>query len=381
MGKSLIDLIKELRINTYLYVFRHLPVKKNKVMLFTASLRQYNCNPKYLTEYLTNNRKDLDLVWVFENVDNVEKLLPEGVRIVKYFSIRYLYEIYTAHYIITNARIGKGMMFSKRKNQKYIQLWHSSLRFKTIEQDAQDTLPESYIIQARKDSQMCDYIVSGSEFSTKIFSTGFWYDGPVLKYGTPRVDYLLNADTPSVKRKVCQFFGLNDDTHIILYAPTFRSGDYRYDLSDTEKILCAAKKVYGGDWVIMERLHPNLLSKTSLESSDTVNASYYDDMQELLVASEVLITDYSSCMFDFAYLKRQCILLVPDLDSYLANERKLYFDIKELPFGIAYSGDDVAALIESYDDNEYKRSLTKFMDSIGSYECGKASERISSLLT
>ena len=370
--------MQQFRIWLIIKIFRHLSIKSRKIVFFTPKLRQYNCNPKYLTEHLCK-RNDLDIVWIFENVFEVREIVPLKVRIIKYFSIKYLYEIYTAKYIITNARIGKGMLFEKRKDQIYIQLWHSSLRLKAIEKDAEETLPQSYIDQAIKDSSMCDYIISGCDFSTNIFKNSFWYKGEILNFGTPRIDFLINNDNYNeIKEKVCSYLKVPISTHIILYAPTFRNdSSYNYMLTTSEEIINAAKQKHGGEWILLTRLHPNLITRIKI-SDNKYDVTKYQDMQELLIASDILITDYSSCMFDFAFIKKHCILYVPDLNSYLKNERKLYFNLTDLPFNIANSEDEIIQIIKNYNMDDYYSKLNLFFSNIGSYEDGNACKRIES---
>lgn len=107
---------------------------------------------------------------------------------VKYFSIRYFYELSTSKVIITNYRLPQ---YFKNAQIKHIQTWHSSLRLKMIENDAVETIPTSYIKMAKHDSRQIDILLSGCEFSTQIFKRAFWYDGEILECGTLAVIYYL----------------------------------------------------------------------------------------------------------------------------------------------------------------------------------------------
>jgi CDP-glycerol glycerophosphotransferase len=104
--------------------------------------------------------------------------------------------------------------------------------------------------------------------------------------------------------------------------------------------------------------------------------TFYQDMQELLVLSNILITDYSSSMFDYAYLKKLCILYVSDLEQYKSSERSLYFDIEKLPFLISKDNDSLENQIMSFDENIYANRIENFIKQIGSYENGDACEQI-----
>ena len=123
-------------------------------------------------------------------------------------SLKYFYELCTAKVIITNFRTTN--IFKKRKNQYYIQTWHSSLRLKQIEKDAEDSLPESYIEMAKEDSKKCDLLLSGCRYSTDIFKRAFWYDGEIFEYGTPRNDLLINSDKEYIRNIKSVVFSTED---------------------------------------------------------------------------------------------------------------------------------------------------------------------------
>ena len=117
-----------------------------------------------------------------------------------------------------------------------------------------------------------------------------------------------------------------------------------------------------------------------IKLENVINVTRYDDIQELLAISDILISDYSSLMFDFTITKRPCFLYVPDLEEYQSKDRKLYFNVKELPFKIAKSNDELIDKIVNFSNEEYNKSLELFLNKIGSYENGKASQKIAELI-
>lgn len=374
------DFIKKIRLYLYITFYRLLPIKRNKIILWANSFKQYGCSPKYITEYVLNNYPGrFELVWAFEDGVEIPSSIPEVIKIVRYFSLDYLRELHTAHFIICNMRTGDSYMWHKRNGQKYIQTWHSSLRLKKIEMDAQDNLPDSYIKCAIDDSAKIDLLLSGCEFSTKIFTDSFWYNGCILKSGTPRCD-LFFENNSSVKQKVCGALGIDKAYKIFLYAPTFRNDKqaslHSLDFSEIKKTLT---NKFGGDWIVVYRFHPNIISSYSF-NEDAVDATNYSDMQELLAASDILVTDYSSCMFDMGVAKKPCLLYTSDLDNYIRNERGLYFNLSELPFPIATSNENLIELIMSFDIKGYQYKLYNFMKSVGSYENGSASSQVVSYI-
>ena len=131
----------------------------------------------------------------------------------------------------------------------------------------------------------------------------------------------------------------------------------------------------------MVRLHPNLLKNKedflTRFPSDTIDASSYPDMIELLYSADVLVTDYSSCMFDFMYSYKPVILYVPDRLTY---DRGFYLDIDSLPFIVLNNNLDIDQQLAKYNQIEYKKKLDKFLMEIGSFEKGTATENLINLL-
>lgn len=373
---NLLNKIKGLRHKAYIKLYSLQPIQQNKIIIWSDVFKTYGCNPKYITEYIVKNYpNEFDIVWVIDAMIDIPKDIPNDVRIVRYFSVQYLKELHTAHYIICNQRIGDSCFWHKRDGQIYIQTWHSSLRLKTIEKDAVKYLPEHYIQSAKMDSKRIDYIISGCKFSSDIFKNSFWYDGEVIECGTPRIDYLFDkSDIEHIYSKT----NLSKEYKYIIYAPTFRDNDsYNYNI-DFKRIIAACEKRFGGKWKVLYRLHPNLIFKIgSYDLGDEcINMCRYPDIQELLKISDMLITDYSSCMFDMMFLGKPCIEFMPDLDDYIANERKLYFDINELPFETALTVHEAEQKIIEFDNQKYDNKIAQFMQKIGSYETGNACENI-----
>jgi CDP-glycerol glycerophosphotransferase len=359
-----------------IFLFNCLPIKKNKIFLFSYYGSQYGCNPKYITEYIlkTYPKDYFDLVWAFNDPDS--KVDIEGIRKVKTMSLRYFYELCTSKVIITNFRTTD--LFIKRKEQYYIQTWHSSLRLKQIEKDAEEYLPPSYVAMAKKDSKKCDLLLSGCDYSTEIFKRAFWYDGEIFKYGTPRNDILANSNN-DLRLSTLSKLNIPETCKIALYAPTFRKNEnldvYNIDFAKVKEAL--AKK-FGGEWIFLVKLHPHLMSMSNqiIANGQVIDVTQYDDIQELLCITDFLISDYSSLIFDYSVNKKPCFLYVPDLEDYTQNERGFYFDLKELPFTKVLSNEELKWKIQSYDETVYSKMLESFLSEIGSYEDGYAAKNL-----
>ena len=364
--------MREFLNKIFLIIFRLLPIKKNKILFIGYYGAQYGCNPKYLSEYFTKENANLKIAWAFINPS---KYAQNNFVKVKYYSIRYFYELSTSKVIITNYRL--PLYFKKRANQTYIQTWHSSLRLKMIENDAIETIPQTYLEMAKHDSSQIDILLSGCEFSTKIFNRAFWYDGEIFESGTPRCDMLFKRDNALINQ-LKNRLGISPTTKLLLYAPTFRKNNSleAYDI-DFDRLKTTLEK--NENWKILIRLHPHLqnLSKELVEKYyDVIDVTNYDDIQELLLISDLLITDYSSLMFDFAITEKPCIIYASDLNDYLANDRNLYFDITKLPFPLCQTNDELNKTISEFNYKKYAEAIKSFNSEIGSFEDGQACKRV-----
>lgn len=376
--------IKKLRHKAYLAFYRLKPIKKNKIIAWNSLFKGFGDSPKYIIEYLCENHPGkYDIVWVYDRTKPAPDGLPSGVRCVPYFSIEYLKEISTAKIIISNIRTGEMHYFNKRKGQFYIQTWHSSIRLKKIEGDAVKFLGEEYAQRAKEDSEKCDLIISGCKFSTDIFKNSFWYDGDILEGGTPRCDIFFKDNAEPVE-KVRRYFNLQSGTKTVLYAPTFRDaeGDVLHGI-DAESIIGALSEKFGGKWAFLYRLHPNVAKSASSPCEGAYDATPYPDIQELIASCDLLITDYSSCMFDMAVRKMPCVLFVPDMIKYMSDERGFYFDIASLPFPYALDNKELTDKITAFDSDSYNEKTDEFLKTVGSYEdgssCKRAAEKIAEI--
>lgn len=350
------------------------PIKNNKIFMFSYYGGQYGDNPKYITEYILNNypKEKFDIVWAFTDLDSKKDL--KGIRKVKVMTLRYFYELCTSKVIITNFRTNE--FFKKRKKQYYIQTWHSSLRLKKIEKDAEKSLDLDYIDMAKKDSKKIDLLISGCRYSTEIFKKSFWYKGDILECGTPRNDILVNCglEIDRIKNK------LNiKGKRVLLYAPTFRK-DGKLDVYNInyDKVLKSLEHKYKEEWIILVKLHPHLINKSNKirYSEKIIDVTAYDDIQELLAISDILISDYSSLIFDYLVIGKPCFLYIPDIKDYISKDRNLYFDIEKLPFINVKSNDELINKIINFNEIDYKRNIKKFSEYIGSYEEGRANEEL-----
>lgn len=361
-------------------IFRILPLQNRKIVFDNFQGRGYGCDPKYICEELRGRNEKLDLVWLSgsENAD-----VPPDVRNVKYGSMQAMYELSTAHIWVDNVKTAYRP--PKRKAQFYLQTWHSALGFKKNEADAAARLPEAYIRTSRRDAGDTDLMYANNDFRLQRYRESYWYNGPVIKCSVPRCAILFNRP-PEIEKKVREYFAVPDGTGIVLYAPTFRRDcsllPYRFDYN---KCLEAVRTTFGKgerEYVLLLRLHPKVVAfSEDLDYGERVkNATGYPDMQELLAVSDVLISDYSACIFDFAFVKKPVFLYVPDYRKYVDEDRGVYFTEEEIPFCFSQNEQMLLQNIKNFSKEEYTEKCDRFLKKVGACEDGHGDVYIADLL-
>ena len=364
-----------------MFVRLGIKVKPGRVVCWAYNYKQYGCNPRYLTEYLLEHYPDMEIVWVFRKGVNISAV-DKRVKCVRFRTWEYLKMVNSAEFLVTNSRTDPWHIYwHKRPSQKYLMLWHGGAALKRIERDVEDRLGFSYVQKAKRDSKVCDLMISGCRANTELIKRSFWYSGEILEAGIPRNDIFFNETLHrSIRQHIIEQYNLPIDGRIVLYAPTFRrSGTiepYRIDWSD---MIPRLERMFGGAKVtLLLRLHPNLIGKADTSSlinhPSVIDMTRYHDMQELLCVSDMLITDYSSSMFDYAMLRRPCMLYATDVAEY---DRGYYYDFRELPFPLAQNSEQLINLIENFDEKEYQRDLKTFLDErLGLVERGVAAKEL-----
>ncbi|OMD77134.1 MULTISPECIES: CDP-glycerol glycerophosphotransferase family protein [Paenibacillus] len=360
------------------YLFWLFPIQNNKIVVCNFFGKSYGDNGKYIVEkLLEENKMDYEVVWLLNNKNQYQYQyeIPNYIKVVEYKSLKGLYELATARVWIDNTR--KVFYPPKKKNQFYIQTWHGGISLKKIERDVEDKLSNAYLHLSKHDSKMTNLLLSNSDFCTELYRTAFWYKGDILECGSPRCDILMH-NSLEIEEKVKRHFNINSSSQILTYAPTFRvdSNTEIYNI-DFEQLISVLKKKFGGEWIVLVRLHPNLSAMSNFMeyTSSIIDATNYADMYEILAASEILLTDYSSTMFEFSFMNKPVVLYAPDINSYV-EDRDFYFDIHTLPYPLAENTDQLLKIIERYDSNKYKIQVNEFLLKLGIKENGDASNQV-----
>lgn len=355
------------------FILRIFPIKEDKIVFCTVRGKRYGDNPLYISEELKKRKKEYDIVWLLNK--ELKKELPKDIRFVKYNYFTEVYHLATAKvWVDTNMKFC-GVL--KRRGQLYVQTWHGSYGIKKIAKDLEEKLP---LIDRRYydyNAKIIDLMVSNSKKTTEIYRRAFGYEGEMLQIGSPRNDIFFGSSSENIT-KVKKYFDIAEQK-VVLYAPTFRKGYSTDELNlDYEKLLQALSIRYGGEWILLIRLHPYNLkeSETWIKYSSTMkNASVYPNMEDLLVTADILVTDYSSCMFDFVTTGKCCFLYATDVEEY-RNDRDYYFDIKELPFPLAENNEQLEKNILNFNEEIYQKKLNELFEQVGLCETGHASEKV-----
>ena len=314
-------------------------VQRTAVMFSSFKGRAYSDSPKFISEALHAIRPDIDIIWQLENPSDA----PDYVRVVKPHTLEALKQFSTVRCFVDN--FNRPYYMLKFPDQLYVQTWHGDRPFKHILFDMDENIPFP-------DYRQMDLGLSGSDFGTKLYRTAFRYTGEVLQAGIPRNDALVNPD-PDHAAKVREKLNLKN-MKALLFAPTFRDAtagkaqDAGFDLA---RALRTLEDATGEKWVGLVRAHDQNKGITvGAGGAEIRDVTAYPEMSDLMLVSDLLITDYSSAAGDFALLDRPVVLYQPDLDEYIASDRGLYFDPRKGPFPQAENEDALIALLEKFDD-------------------------------
>lgn len=366
----------------YSKIMRKNPVEKGKIMFFTFQ-GDYTCNPKYIGEEIHRQKLPWKQVWVtLKDVESVKDTFPDYVKVVKFNSKEYYDELSKSQIWIDNAfNFPKGYI-DKKEGQTYVQTMHGSLGLKKIGPDVVDD--ERRNERGFYCGSLTDLCLSNSSFETMVYETSFWKKETIVEVGHARNDIFFIDDKKiaKIKKKVCKYFDLEKDVKIALYAPTFRNEKEAGEFEELDfiKLRDALTKRFGGTWYILNRAHHSSLKSYKESSLDYVkNANDYPDIQELMMAIDMGITDYSSWICDYVLTYKPGLLYTPDLDAYDHN-RGFYYPIQETPFPIGRSNDELVEKILTFDEDVFKKNTDKFLEARGCIDDGHASEHIVELL-
>lgn len=350
-----------------------LPIKQ-QYFFISYDGKQYSDSPRCISEYVHFNTPQAKILWALDNdLDEV----PGYVTKVKRNSLLFYIAICSSKTIVTNNSLPS--IFPKRKNQIVLNTWHGGSPTKTV--GFMESNPNPYYkyyfkLQEKKTSA----ILSNSTFFTEeVVHKSFGYSNiKVLEFGMPKNDVFFKDHT-KVRESVCRYFGIIDceNTGIVLYAPTFRgsahngsflSKEEQLSIKDTTEWL---SKKFHKSFIFLFRAHHAM---KDIDMEGAFSATQYPDMQDLLCAADVLITDYSSCMHDFSLMKKPVFLYIPDYKEYM-KDRGFYYDIPTMPFPFAFDKDGLHGVISDFSEEEYNIGVDRYLSRMNNFDDGTATDK------
>jgi CDP-glycerol glycerophosphotransferase len=306
---------------------------------------RYADNPRAVYERLAE-RRDLDQVWLVDeqhagafarDVHTVGIGSPEAARVLE-----------SADLVIANTHT--EVDWDKGPGTTYVQTWHGT-PLKRIHRDVL-WAPEGRLDRLDQDVARWDLLLSPNAASTPRLRSAFRYDREVLEIGYPRND-VLSASNPDERRaEVLRSLGVDEGANVILYVPTWRDDEAFQEGLPTvplELDLEALSEALGPEHAILARLHPQMTGRSPVPSTPAVrDVSAVPDVRDLYLAADVLVTDYSSCMFDFAITGRPMVFFTYDLERFRDSVRGFYFDLlPEAPGPLVTTAEDLARALRS----------------------------------
>jgi CDP-glycerol glycerophosphotransferase len=336
---------------------------------------RYSDNPRALYESL-RGAKDLEHVWLAH--PDHRSGFPLEAELVDVDSVQASKELHAADLVVANTHV--EVPWRKQAGTTYVQTWHGT-PLKRVHHDVLWAQP-GRLDFLDEDVAKWDLLISPNHVSTTRLRHAFRYDGEVLESGYPRNDLLLSPEAEETRARVRDEFGVGPETRLVLYAPTWRDHEVLLDVAAEVPMALDAQHVLaqlpGHEMLV--RVHNFVTGRSPMQTSAGVHdASYYPDVAALYTAADVLVTDYSSCMFDFAITGRPIVFYAYDLEDYASRVRGFYGDLAaEAPGPLARSQSELVDVLRSLDDQRetYAERYEAFQRRYTSLEDGHATGRV-----
>ncbi len=360
--------------------------KNDKLIIFESFLgKQYSDNPRAIYEYIHKYHEGYTMYWsVDKNYRHI--FANHNILQVKRLSIKWLFLMTSAKYWVYNSRL--PVWVPKPKKTVYLQTWHGTplkrlaLDMDEVHMAGSDT--EVYKKAFIKSASKWDYLISPNHYSTEIFRRAFHFNKKMIESGYPRNDFLVNANNAKTIAEIKKRCNLPTDKKVILYSPTWRDNQYygvgKYKL-DIEMDLAMMQKELGKDYIILLRLHYLVAENLDLSAYDgfVYDMTFHEDIRDLYLIADMLVTDYSSVFFDFAILRRPIIFFVYDLEEYRDKLRGFYFDFEQkAPGPLVKTTGGIVDVVKNIEQNGYTPSeiAKAFHERFCYLEDGKATKRV-----
>jgi CDP-glycerol glycerophosphotransferase len=374
LGRAINRFWGRIKLLIYRRLLTHLPLRTDLVFYESYWGQQVSCNPLYLYRE-ARNRPSLKHHWVVTSEaapppDDLTRNTRTTVS--RWMSLRHLYHLATAKWLVTNTNFPN--FYRKRTGSFVINTQHGT-PLKTMGLDIRPHQPRALVWhEFAKRCQNWDYVLSSNDFSSEIWREAMPYNYRIIDSGYPRND-LLASEHSSVRNSVRERIGATSKQKVALYAPTYRG--YPFDFAPVlEGIKSELENTPDPSWKVIFRGH-HLLPKKGRAPVDHLGVDTMD-ITELLTACDLLITDYSSVMFDFLLLDRPIVLHIPDYAVY-EQHRGLYFDIASLaPGPVSRSMPELQSILASqtFAEQRWRNARSTYRAVFCAFDDGKAAERV-----
>ena len=343
-------------------------IRPHRVLFQSYREKQYACNPRYICEALLKMKpKGTEIAWSFREPEKFAFLKEKGIRVLKAGSWEAIRYALTARAVCVNTYYKPTL--PRRKGQMQMRTWHGGGAYKRVAMQEKLTFFKRLSIKQQLSGATL-YLSSSRAFTEMTVRGSFGFSGEVMEIGMPRNDILLNGIPAPDMEKLRREIGLREGERLALYAPTYRDSlkNEAHGL-DVKRLSAALKARFGGEWTVAYRGHVFVKGEQKTEMRDL---SACQDMQFLLLAADVLVTDYSSSMWDMSLTMKPVFLYCPDLDEY-TQSRDFYTDIRTWPYPLARSNEELERNVASFDEAAYRAAVKKHHEALGSCETGRAS--------
>lgn len=345
-----------------------LPITNNQIIFRSFEGDKYNCNPKYISEYLMQNFPEkFKIIWLFSSKKKINELNNKEFKAIKQFSLKGIYYFITSKIIIEN--FGHSQLLPVRSEQWIINCWHGNAVFKKNGVYSDRDIRKKILNNISDNTKI--FVSPSLCNSNNFLRSDLNYKGEIMNVGSPRNDILFRKDD-SIKSKVRNYYKVSSDKMIVLYAPTYREVmEGTLNEVDIPRILDTLKRKYNKEFVFFIRMHKYVENNIKDLCEECIITNDYDDMQELIYSADIMISDYSACLWDYSLTGKPCFVYANDIENYV-NERGFYIPIELWPFPIARNNEELITNIMNYDIVEYNYKRDKYYKLVGNFEKGNA---------
>ena len=385
-------------------ICKFIPVKDNYVLFSSFYGQHYSDGPRLISENLHQRYPEIKIFWEFN--DKTVPDIPGYITPVQMNTFDYTYVKSVAGTTVTNVYSQAGFLGNNklqniitrvhlaleyRKKQKRITTWHGT-PLKRMGNDEVGAITKRFICNSPL------YYIAGNQFEEEVMLR--LTDGRLktLPWGSPRNCKLTNEYT-SLSSTIRKKIGIDSDTRIVLFAPTFRynkskngvdaenSGIKQLEILQFDCLERELQKKFGGqNWKLICRFHNSVEKYIDWDeinikySNRVMNGNVLEDIIDYYTISDIVITDYSSVMFDFMVTKKPVFLLCHDYINYANCERGFYFKMDELPFAISDNYSSIVNNIRVFNQKDYASRIDAFMKRLGYYDNTKVLDKISDFI-